>query len=54
MRASYAAYNGGPAQLRRYRDAKTGKRARAVDASLFEKYEAVRKGRELEVARCFG
>lgn len=54
VRASYAAYNGGPAQLRRYRDAKTGKRARAVDASLFEKYEAVRKGRELEVARCFG
>lgn len=54
VRASYAAYNGGPAQLRRYRDAKAGRRARAVDASLFEKYEAVRDGRELEVARCFG
>jgi hypothetical protein len=54
VRAAYGAYNGGPRQLTRYRDPKTGERARAVDADLFEKYEAVRTGRELEVARCFG
>jgi hypothetical protein len=54
VRAAYGAYNGGPSQLTRYRDPKSGKRARSVDASLFEKHEAVRTGRELEVARCYG
>jgi hypothetical protein len=54
VRATYGAYNGGPRALARYRTAKTGKRARSVDAGFFRKYEAVRNGRELEVARCFG
>jgi hypothetical protein len=54
VRAAYAAYNGGPSHLTRYRRATTPKSLRAIDASLFRKYEAVRQGRELDVARCFG
>jgi hypothetical protein len=54
VRATYGAYNGGPSQLARYRAAKSHKRVRAVDTGFFQKYEAVRNGRELEVARCFG
>jgi hypothetical protein len=54
VRATYGAYNGGPSALTRYRMAKIGKRARAVDAGFFKKFEAVRDGRELDVARCFG
>ena len=54
VRASYAAYNGGPGDLRRYRSEKTPRSLRAIDARFFEKYQAVRAGRELDVARCFG
>ncbi|MGH7291419.1 MAG: transglycosylase SLT domain-containing protein, partial [Myxococcota bacterium] len=54
VRAAYAAYNGGPRHLSRYRNEGTAKRLRRIDESLFKKYEAVRSGRELEVARCFG
>ena len=54
VRASYAAYNGGPRHLARYRRERTPKSLRKIDASLFRKYEAVRDGHELEVARCFG
>jgi hypothetical protein len=54
VRATYAAYNGGPSHLRRYRRKSTVKSLRAIDASLFRKYQAVRAGRELEVTRCFG
>jgi hypothetical protein len=53
-RASYAAYNGGPSQLDRYRSDRAPKAARAIDAGFFKKYRAVRAGRELEVMRCFG
>ena len=54
MRASYAAYNGGPRQLTRYRNAKTAKSLRAIDAAFFKKYQAVRAGRAMEVRSCFG
>jgi soluble lytic murein transglycosylase-like protein len=54
VRAAYAAYNGGPRQLARYRSQDTVRSLRKIDESLFKKYEAVRNGRELEVARCFG
>lgn len=54
VRAAYAAYNGGPRHLSRYRNERTAKGLRKIDESLFRKYEAVRNGRELEVARCFG
>jgi hypothetical protein len=53
-RAAYAAYNGGPRHLTRHRTASTPRRLRRIDAAFWEKYEAVRAGRELEVARCFG
>jgi soluble lytic murein transglycosylase-like protein len=53
-RATYAAYNGGPRHLTRYRTATTPRRLRRIDAAFWEKYETVRAGRELEVARCFG
>jgi hypothetical protein len=54
VRATYGAYNGGPSQLSRYRNAKTPKSLRAIDAAFFKKYRAVKAGRELEVMRCFG
>jgi soluble lytic murein transglycosylase-like protein len=54
VRATYAAYNGGPRHLARYRSELTAKSLRKIEESLFQKYEAVRSGRELEVARCFG
>ena len=41
-RAAYAAYNGGPSQLARYRSQKTRKDLRAIDAGFFKKYQAVR------------
>jgi soluble lytic murein transglycosylase-like protein len=53
VRASYAAYNGGPSQLRRYRTGKIPKRHKAIDENLFDKYQKVKSGKELEVARCF-
>ncbi|MGH2901511.1 MAG: lytic transglycosylase domain-containing protein, partial [Solirubrobacteraceae bacterium] len=42
VRAAYSAYNGGPRHLARYRSPDTPKRVRAIDDSLFKKYEAVR------------
>ena len=53
-RATYAAYNGGPAALRRWRDPRAPRRARMVDDLFWQKYQAVRAGRELGVAACFG
>jgi hypothetical protein len=53
-RATYAAYNGGPRHLARYRTASTSRSLRRIDAAFWEKYQTVRAGRELEVARCFG
>jgi hypothetical protein len=52
-RATYAMYNGGPSQLRRYRRTQASPRERAVDESFFEKYRTVSAGRELAVASCF-
>jgi hypothetical protein len=52
-RSSYAMYNGGPRQLRRYRRATATARERAVDEGFLEKYRATAAGRELDVALCF-
>jgi len=54
VRASYGAYNGGPRAVSRYRNAKTPRSLRAIDAAFFEKYQAVKAGRAMDVARCFG
>jgi hypothetical protein len=43
-RASYSAYNGGPARYRRYRMAAPASRVAAVDRAFWEKYRAVAAG----------
>ena len=54
VRATYSAYNGGPGALARYRSEKVSKIGRAIDAGFFKKYQSVRKGRVLDVMKCFG
>jgi hypothetical protein len=53
-RAAYAAYNGGPGHLTRYRSGRRTSGLARIDGAFWEKYVAVRAGREMEVARCWG
>ena len=53
-RATYAVYNAGPAQLRRYRSPKVSPRAHRVDDAFYRKYQTIRRGNELAVAECYG
>jgi hypothetical protein len=54
VRATYAAYHGGPSHLRRYRQPKRWRRALvAVDRAFRDKYDEVAAGRELGVRECF-
>ena len=53
-RATYAAYNGGPRQLARYRTSGTPARLRAIDEAFHDKYRAVKEGDDLAVASCYG
>jgi hypothetical protein len=53
-RATYAAYNGGPAHLSRYRKNRTPKSLQAIDDAFWEKYQTVKRGDTLAVAQCFG
>ena len=52
-RATYAAYNGGPGHLSRYRSEKAAKSLRAIDAEFWTYYQAVKGGNELGVRQCF-
>jgi hypothetical protein len=52
-RATYAAYNGGPSHLTRYRAAKQNPSLKKVDEAFWDKFQAVNSGRELEVQRCY-
>jgi soluble lytic murein transglycosylase-like protein len=52
-RATYAAYNGGPSHLTRYRVAKQNGELKKVDDAFWEKFQAVSAGRELDVQRCY-
>jgi hypothetical protein len=52
-RATYAAYNGGPGHLTRYRGAKQNPALRKVDEAFWEKYQAVSAGREMDVQLCY-
>lgn len=52
-RATYAAYNGGPGHLRRYRTADTRADLRKIDLSFLDKFEAIRNGDELAVRACY-
>ena len=53
-RASYAAYNGGPRHLKRYRLDDTKQSLKKIDKSFWKKYQQVRDGDELAVRQCFG
>ncbi len=52
-RAAYAAYNGGPGHLRRYRQKSTPSGLRAIDQAFYRKYRLTKKGEELAVAQCY-
>jgi len=51
-RATYAAYNGGPGHLRRYRKPDTSPRLRAVDNEFWQKFQAVESGDESAFFSC--
>ena len=53
-RATYAAYNGGPRHLRRYREAGTKASLREIDDAFWQKYQTVSDGDELAVIQCYG
>ena len=53
-RSSYSAYNGGPDQTSRYRDPQAPPAHRKIDAAFWTKYQAVKQGKELQVAECLG
>ena len=53
-RAAYAAYNGGPGHLTRYRKSKRNRGLRQIDDSFWEKYRTIKSGQTLAVAECFG
>lgn len=52
VRATYAAYNGGPDAFRRYRLGKVPRRLRAIDLAFWEKYQAMAAGRALDYVLC--
>lgn len=52
-RATWAAYNGGPGQLSRYREKGRSKRERKVDDDFFVKYQRVKSGDALAVVECY-
>lgn len=53
-RAAYAAYNGGPGQLTRYRQKGRPRRERQVDQDFFAKYQRMKAGDALAVVECYG
>ncbi len=53
-RATYAAYNGGPGHLSRYRKSSTPESLRKIDESFWKKYQTVKQGDELAVVQCYG
>lgn len=53
VRATYAAYNGGPSHLSRHRRDDTPARLRAIDATFWEEFEQIRDQGWPPVSRCF-
>jgi len=53
-RSAYSAYNGGPDQTSRYRDPKAPSVHQKTDALFWMKYQAVKQGKEWQVAECLG
>jgi soluble lytic murein transglycosylase-like protein len=52
-KATYATYNGGPGQMARYRKSTTKRGLKRIDKLFWEKFDAVSKGRAMDVAKCF-
>ena len=51
-RATWAAYNGGPGHLRRYRQTTTSPHLQAVDAEFWQKFQAVDRDDESAFFSC--
>ncbi len=51
-RSAYSAYNGGPSKTSRYRDPQAPSAHKKIDAAFWKKYQAVKQGKELQVAQC--
>lgn len=52
-RATYAAYNGGPSHLRRYRTNRIAESLQRIDQAFWEKYRTIADGDEMAVISCF-
>jgi hypothetical protein len=52
-RSAYAAYNGGPRAYDRYRRPDASGHGKKVDTLFYEKFRAVKAGRELTVKACY-
>jgi len=52
-RATYAAYNGGPRHLNRYRKADTSDSLKKIDAAFWDKFVKIREGNTLAVKQCY-
>ncbi len=53
VRATYAAYNGGPSHLTRYRREDTAARLRAIDEAFWRDFEQMRSEQWPEVSGCY-
>jgi septal ring-binding cell division protein DamX len=53
-RSAYSTYNGGPSKTSRYRNPKAPAAHKKIDAAFWKKYQAVKQGKELQVAECLG
>ena len=53
-KASYAAYNGGPRHLSRYRKSTTSSSLKTIDKKFWAKYQKIRQGNELAISACYG
>ena len=53
-RSAYSTYNGGPRQVSRYRNPQVASVHKKVDSAFWKKYQAVKRGKELQVAECLG
>lgn len=52
-RATYAAYNGGPGHLSRYRKPKTSPQLQGIDREFWRKYDAVKRGDQAAMVSCY-
>jgi hypothetical protein len=51
-RSSYAAYNGGPSELNRWRRADEPRDQRLIDEAFWHKYRALKEGQSLNILKC--